>query len=95
MGCLRGASAPLFLIRAAGGLRYKWEWGLCAIIVFVTARDLIKIRGFIMVAAGTAGLLLNEFELLWSHHWVVTIIFAVVVLAGLINLGWGFWGRED
>jgi len=48
-----------------------------------------------MVAAGTAGLLLNEFELLWSHHWVVTIIFAVVVLAGLINLGWGFWGRED
>ena len=54
-------------------------------------RTLIKIRGFIMVAAGTAGLLLNEFELFWNHSSTVTIIFALVTLMGLINLGWAFW----
>ena len=44
-----------------------------------------------MVAVGTAGLLLNEFEFFWSHSAIVTIIFALLVLSGLINLGWAFW----
>ena len=74
-----------------GGNRYNWGVGLCAIIISMTSRDLIKIRGFIMVAVGTVGLLLNEFELLWSHSSIVTIIFALLVLSGLINLGWAFW----
>jgi hypothetical protein len=51
-------------------------------------RSLIKIRGFIMLAIGVAGLLVNEFDLLWTHSWKVTIIFAIVAAAGLINLVW-------
>ena len=50
----------------------------------------MKIRGFIMLAVGVVGLLFNEFELLWTHSSKVTIVFAIVVAAGLVNLVWAF-----
>jgi hypothetical protein len=53
----------------------------------------MKIRGFILLAIGLAGLLLNEFELLWTHSTKVTIIFAVVIAAGLAYLVWALVKR--
>ncbi len=47
-----------------------------------------------MLAVGVVGLLVNEFGLLWTRSTKVTIIFAVVATAGLINLAWAFWRRK-
>jgi len=55
-------------------------------------RDLIKISGFVLVAVGTAGLLLNEFVFDASSS--CTIIFAVANFVGLVNLAFAFWGMR-
>jgi len=47
-------------------------------------RELIKISGFVLIAVGTAGLLLNEF--VWGDNSSRTIIFAVMNFVGLVNL---------
>jgi hypothetical protein len=52
------------------------------------------IRGFILLAIGAAGLLVNEFGWLWTRSTKVTLIFAVVAAAGLIYLVWSFWKRR-
>jgi Na+/alanine symporter len=47
-------------------------------------RNFIKTTAFILIAIGTAGLLLNEF--VWEHSTTCTIIFAIMNLAGLVSL---------
>jgi len=58
----------------------------------MTLRNFIKISGFVLVAAGTIGLLLNEF--VFEHSSTRTIIFAVVDFVGLVNLAFAFWGMR-
>jgi len=55
-------------------------------------RNFIKISGFVLVAAGTIGLLLNEFVLDVSSS--CTIILAVVNFVGLVSLAFAFWGMR-
>ena len=55
-------------------------------------RNFIKISGFILVAAGTIGLLVNEFA--GEHSSTLTIIFAVVNLVGLVNLAFAHFGMR-
>jgi len=55
-------------------------------------RNFIKISGFVLVAAGTIGLLLNEF--VWVHSSTCTIVFGVVDLVGLVSLAFAFWGMR-
>jgi UDP-N-acetylmuramyl pentapeptide phosphotransferase/UDP-N-acetylglucosamine-1-phosphate transferase len=50
----------------------------------------MKIRGFILLAIGVVGLLVNEFDLIWTHSSKVTIIFAVIAAAGLAYLVWAW-----
>jgi len=56
-------------------------------------RTFIKISGFVLVAVGTVGLLLNEFVL--AHSSSRTIIFGVVDFVGLVNLAFAFWGMRE
>ena len=55
-------------------------------------RNFIKISAFILILAGTAGLLLNEFA--WAHSSTRTIIFAIVNFVGLVNLGFAQFGMS-
>jgi len=50
----------------------------------MTLKQYIKLSGFILIAIGTIGLLLNEF--FWASSSGRTIIFAVVNFVGLANL---------
>ena len=56
-------------------------------------RNFIKISGFVLVAAGTVGLLLNEF--VWEHSSTRTIIFGVVDFVGLVNLAFTTFGMRN
>jgi hypothetical protein len=56
-------------------------------------KNFIKITAYILIVIGTAGLLLNEFA--WEHSSTRTIIFAVVNLVGLVNLGFASFGLKD
>ena len=56
----------------------------------VMMRNFIIISAFILIIAGTAGLLLNEFA--WQHSTTRTIIFAVVTFVGLVNLAFARFG---
>ena len=56
-------------------------------------RNFIKISGFVLVAVGTAGLLLNEF--VWVHSSTRTIIFGVVDFVGLVDLAFAHWGMRE
>jgi len=56
-------------------------------------RNFIKISGFVLVVAGTVGLLLNEFA--FEHSSTRTIIFGVVDFVGLVNLAFAFWGMRE
>jgi hypothetical protein len=51
----------------------------------------IKIRGAVMVAGGVAGLVINESGFFWARSLTVTVIFALIIAAGLVNLAWAFW----
>jgi len=55
-------------------------------------REFIKISGFVLIAVGTVGLLLNEF--VWDTSSSRTIIFAVVNFVGLVSLAFAFWGMR-
>ena len=60
----------------------------------MTLKRFIKLSGFILIAAGTIGLLLTEFGIgvgaADSHN--RTIIFAVVNLVGFVNLALAHFG---
>jgi len=55
-------------------------------------KNFIKLSGFILIAVGTIGLLLNEF--LWNTSSSRTIIFAVVDFVGLVNLSFAHFGMR-
>jgi len=55
-------------------------------------REFIKISGFVLIAVGTVGLLLNEF--VFEHSSTCTIVFGVVDLVGLVSLAFAFWGMR-
>ncbi len=55
-------------------------------------REFIKISGFVLIAVGTVGLLLNEF--VWDTSSSRTIIFAVVDFVGLVNLAFAHFGMR-
>ena len=56
-------------------------------------KEFIKLSGFILIAIGTIGLLLNEFA--WEHSSTRTIIFAVVNLVGFTNLAFAHFAMRD
>ncbi len=56
-------------------------------------KQFVKLSGFILIAIGTIGLLLNEFA--WEYSSTRTIIFAVVNLVGFINLALAHFGMRD
>ena len=56
-------------------------------------KNFLKITAFILIAVGTAGLLLNEF--LWEHSSTRTIIFAVVNFVGLVDLAFAHFGLRE
>ena len=56
-------------------------------------RNFLKIAAFGLIIIGIGGLLLNEF--VWEHLSTRTIIFAVVNLVGLVNLGFASFGMRD
>lgn len=58
----------------------------------MTLKQFIKLSGFILIAAGTIGLLLNEFFWPSSHN--RTIIFAVVSFTGFVNLAFAHFGMK-
>jgi hypothetical protein len=55
-------------------------------------RDFIKGSGFILISAGTLGLILNEFVFETSSS--RTIILAVVDFVGLVNLAFACFGMR-
>jgi len=55
-------------------------------------RNFLKISGFILIAIGTIGLLLNEF--LWPGSSGRTIIFAVVSFTGFVNLAFAHFALK-
>ena len=61
-------------------------------IINVEMRELVKISGFILIAIGTVGLLLNGFFLGASSS--CTIIFAVANFVGLVNLAFAHFGMK-
>jgi len=56
-------------------------------------RNFLKIIASILIAVGTAGLLLNEFA--WEHSSTCTIIFAVVNFVGLAKLAFAHFAMRD
>ena len=56
-------------------------------------KQYIKLSGFILIAIGTIGLLLNEF--FWASSSSRTIIFAVVNFVGFANLAFAHFGMKD
>ena len=55
-------------------------------------KHVIKLSGFILVAIGTLGLLINEFIFGWGR--AVTITFAAINAAGLAALAFALWGMK-
>ena len=60
--------------------------------VDMSLKEFIKFSGFILIAIGTVGLLLNEF--VWEHSSSRTITFAVVDFVGLVNLAFAHFGMR-
>lgn len=100
MGCLRGAK-PLFFLKgrwagidktgAAGRTKPNPQaLRVCYNNRQMNLKNFIKITAFVLIIAGTAGLLLNEF--VWEHSTTRTIIFAVVTFVGLVNLAFARFG---
>ena len=56
-------------------------------------RNFLKLSGFVLIAVGTAGLLLNEF--VWAHSSTRTIIFAVVSFVGFVDLAFAHFGMRQ
>ncbi len=53
--------------------------------------DAIRGVGFLLVAVGTVGLLMNEFILEWGQ--AATLAFALANVVGLVAIGYG-WLRD-
>ena len=58
----------------------------------MSLQNFIKISGFVLITAGTVGLLLNEF--VWNTSSSHTIILAVVNCVGLVNLAFAHFGMK-
>ena len=56
-------------------------------------REFITLSGFVLIAIGTIGLLLNEF--VWDAGSSRTIILAMVSLVGFINLAFAHFGMRS
>jgi len=56
-------------------------------------KEFIRLSGFVLVAIGTIGLLLNEF--VWEQSSGRTIIFAVVNFVGLVDLAFAHFGMKN
>ena len=56
-------------------------------------RNFLKIAAFGLIIIGIGGLLLNEF--VWEHLSTRTIIFAVVVFVGLVDLAFAHFGMKN
>ena len=54
-------------------------------------KDVIKLVAFILLAAGTIGLLLNEFVFDWGR--AATLLSTALNLAGLGMLAFTIWGK--
>jgi len=54
--------------------------------------EVLKLVGFILIAIGTIGLLVNEFVLDWGR--AATLIFAAFNCVGLASLAFVHWGRK-
>ena len=54
--------------------------------------DFVRICGFVQIAIGTVGILLNEF--VWNTSSNSAIIFAVVGFIGLVNLAFAHFGMR-
>ena len=55
-------------------------------------KQYIQLSGFILIAIGTTGLLLNEF--FWASSSGRTVIFAVVNFIGFVNLAFAYFGMK-
>ena len=62
------------------------------VIINVEMREIVKISGFILIAVGTVGLLLNEFVL--DAPSICTIILAVVNFVGLVSLAFAHFAMR-
>ena len=72
---------------------WYWDgWDLYLREESMTLREFIKLSAFVLIAAGTLGLLLNEF--IWNTPSSRTIIFAVVDFVGLVNLSFAHFGMK-
>ena len=58
----------------------------------ITFKNFIKIAAFTLIIVGTGGLLFSEF--VWEHSSTRTIIFAVVVFVGLVDLAFAHFGMR-
>ena len=56
-------------------------------------KEYIKLSGFILIAIGTIGLLLNEFISDWGT--TATLTFAAVNVVGLATLVFAHWGIKN
>lgn len=54
--------------------------------------EVLKLVGFILIAIGTTGLLVNEFVLDWGR--AATLILAVFNCVGLATLAFVAWGKK-
>jgi hypothetical protein len=75
--------SPSFYLKDGGWEKIEVGIGGYAIIN-PKMRNSLTITSFILIAIGTAGLLLNEFT--WEHSTTCAIIFAILNLLGLISL---------
>ena len=57
-----------------------------------TVSEVLKLVGFILIAIGTIGLLVNEFVLDWGR--AATLILAVFNCVGLASLAFVNWGKK-
>ena len=59
-------------------------------------KEALKLTGFILVAIGTAGLLLEDFVLQWGSIGCldITLIFGAVNAIGLATLAFAYWGMK-
>ncbi|GAH49725.1 unnamed protein product [marine sediment metagenome] len=53
-------------------------------------KEVVRLSGFILLAIGTFGLLVNELAMDWGR--TATITFAIINLVGFITLAVSHWG---
>jgi hypothetical protein len=83
------------ILRQAQNERGDMGWGkwLNHAIINVEMRNFLRVTAVILIIVGTTGLLLNDF--VWEHSSTRTIIFAVVDVVGLVNLGFASFGMSS